>query len=57
MTRDELAAVVGEVLDTPRTVPGRHDTIMRAADLYAAGQIALAVAVPAGPARGEPCTT
>lgn len=35
MTREEFAAVVDEVLDTPRTVPGRKDTIMRAADLYA----------------------
>jgi hypothetical protein len=35
VTREEFAAVVDEVLDTPRTVPGRKDTIMRAADLYA----------------------
>lgn len=36
MTRDEFAAVVGAVLDAPRTDPDRFDTIMRAHDICAA---------------------
>lgn len=36
MNREELAAVVGEVLDAPRTTPGRADTILLAVDHYTA---------------------
>lgn len=59
MTREELHAAVSAVLDDVVTAdpgridPGWEDTIMLAADSYAASQIALAV-IPAGPARGEP---
>jgi hypothetical protein len=36
MTREELAAVIDEVLDAPRTVPGRRHTILLAVDHYTA---------------------
>lgn len=36
MNREELAAVIDEVLDAPRTTPGRRHTILLAVDHYTA---------------------
>jgi hypothetical protein len=42
MTREELAAVIDEVLDAPRTVPGRRHTILLAVDHYTTEAVAAA---------------
>jgi hypothetical protein len=44
MTREEFRTAVEAVLDTPRTEPGRLDTIMRAADAYAFARYAYTLA-------------
>lgn len=42
MTREELCAVIDEVLDATRTTPGRRHTILAAVDHYTAAEVCAA---------------
>ena len=60
MTRAELEIVVGKAMEPGQPIttwPERLDTVMRAADLYAAHLITeYRLSLEPAPAGGEPCT-